>query len=176
MLTQTDMASMLLRGRVLQSKTTAAILLSEADGCESDEWGRLGCISDKVQGLEFSLEIADYTSDAAVASYNGVWELVSGKYGDITIDPNSQQGGTVVIIDNSTTVTTPDGRMVSYDDTKWDSNHLVYTEPLWAGFEPLIQINGQRFLYHGTEFNYLPTGGFTLTSPALDGDIYVVIF
>lgn len=176
MLTQNDFAALLLRGQAVQQKATADLLTKEKSGCVPD-WSWVVCLSHKLQGLVFSLLISDFDSVDGINSYNAVLQLVQGQYGIPTTDPNAQTGGTVITITTGgSTQPNPPATEVLYSDTNWNVGHTVYTNTSWAGFNPQIYINGQRFLQTGIEFTTLSTGGFTLASPMIDGDVLYIIF
>lgn len=176
MLTQNDFATLLLRGQAVQQKATADLLTKEKSGCIPD-WSWVVCLSHKLQGLVFSLLISDFTSVDGINSYNAVLPLVQGQYGVPTTDPNAQTGGTVITVETGASAPPkPPATEVVYDDANWNIDHTIYTNTSWAGFNPQIYINGQRFLNMGTEFTPIDTGGFTLASPMIDGDVLYIIF
>jgi hypothetical protein len=108
--------------------------------------------------------------------YNVVESIAGMDHANPVLDPTAQPPGGVTIIISPGTLNQPSAREVRYGDVHWDDDHLVYTDTSWAGFSLQIYINGQRFLEEGVEFTQLSTGGFSLASPMVDGDIYYVIF
>jgi len=142
----------------------------EEKGC-TPRWDKYLCWLKQIKAAQFFQPAGD------LDFYNIMLSIAGLNHTNPVIDPSAQPPeGSVVIIITPETGGQPAARQVIYSDTHWNIGHTVYTEPLWAGFDPQIYINGQRFLQEGVEFTSSGSGGFVLTSPMVDGDTYYVIF
>lgn len=124
MLTPEKIAYLLLRAKAYRVLLVKAVVVLQNTGVIRTNWSRINVLSHMIQGLEYSLSIADYVSDEAIAIFNHITECVgSNVLGTITTDPDAQPPGSgpIVIINNPANSNVQSGRYDFVDKTVVDN-------------------------------------------------------
>lgn len=106
MLTQAQLAQLVLRGRAFHLQLVRALTERERKGDVTYKaWNKAITISYAIEAVSFSLLIGDYVSDDLVKVYNNLFKCVGANALDnLTTDPNAQLPGGVIISTGGSTV------------------------------------------------------------------------
>ncbi len=121
----------IVRGQLLQANLTLTSIKNEGVGDDFNNWNRIVCIDQLVEGLETQVSIMDYTSSITVNIYNRLSGQIGLQFIDgATFDPNAQQSPGVIYINNQAQI---------FNVQKYPFNAQVVTFTSWKiNYYPLF--------------------------------------
>jgi hypothetical protein len=124
-----------------------------------DDWGFISI--NMISGGEELIPAIDYNgNDITISNPDGLTGTI------YLTGPGEGTGGTVISSDER-----PRAGRINYDDPRWNNTHTLLTDNTWAGWEPILQIQGMRFLTAEDDgLMYFDTGGFQVNAGTINED------
>lgn len=162
--TQETYTNAVLKAKLVTAYDGDDILLKEMAGCSTD-WSQALCLFRQIAAAEFFLKIEDYTSDAAVYSYNVMLQIIGLRdLEDVQVDPNAQPPGGITIVTGGASafdLVYNETDLLDAGDGNWylplvDKSKPTPYPALPSDYKPvLVTVNGASFTFT-FDVNYSP--------------------
>lgn len=165
MATQQQVLNTILAAQLKAANLTNTNLLKLTGGGLSVKWNIINRIQRGINCVARQYTLQDYSSPQFTTAYDCLLNFV-GVPADAAINPNAQNPGITIIINNPVPYLSPMdipwSAFSPTDGIDGNGGRSTYYNTVLKGINPFMQDQTTTLLYVGTDYDLIPTGGFVL--------------